>query len=382
MERYPFIFSDAWEYRFKRHFYFWAVWWIFQSILYSFVAAGLNVDYLRRLPIAALDALLFLVPHMLLAYSLMYFVVPRYLLKAKYVQAVIGVVVLFLLTGIISSLISVYCLRPIRMFIFGPHLSQPHINEVRFFYGLLAGLRGAITIGGLAAAIKLMKYWYVKEQRNLQLQKENISSQLQLLKAQVHPHFLFNTLNNLYSGTQVTSPAAAKMIMGLSQLLRYMLYECNQPLVPLSCELQMLEEYILLEKSRYGNALEMHVEVPLADTGLAIAPLLLLPFVENSFKHGTSNVLEQPWISLTISVENNWLKMKLLNGKEDSAGASSAGIGLANVRKRLELLYPNKHELVINNEEEVFIVNLKLLLEKNIAAPVHSPTRIAAESYA
>ena len=98
---------------------------------------------------------------------------------------------------------------------------------------MLAGLRGGITVGGIAAAIKLMKYWYVKEQRNLQLQKENAESQLQLLKAQVHPHFLFNTLNNIYSFTQNTSPVAAKMVTGLSDLLRFMLYECNQRLVPL-----------------------------------------------------------------------------------------------------------------------------------------------------
>jgi sensor histidine kinase YesM len=382
MERYPFIFSDEWNFRFRRHFYFWTLWWLFQSFLYSFIAGGLNVSYFERLPIATLDALLFLIPHIFLAYSLMYFVVPRYLLKAKYMQAALEVVILFLLTGTISSLISVYWILPVRRFIFGPHLSQPHVNEVRFFLGLLAGLRGAITIGGLAAAIKLMKYWYVKEQRNLQLQKENISSQLQLLKAQVHPHFLFNTLNNIYSSTQVTSPAAAKMIMGLSQLLRYMLYECNRPLVPLSRELKMLEEYMLLEKSRYGNALEMHIAIPSADTELAIAPLLLLPFVENSFKHGTSHMLEQPWISLTISVESNWMKMKLLNGKVEGTTGAASGIGLNNVRRRLELLYPNRHELIINNEEEVFIVNLKILLEKSVAEPIHSPNRVAAESYA
>lgn len=382
MESYPFIFSDAWKYRFRRHFYFWASWWLFQSFLYSFIAGSLNLSYFRRLPIAALDALLFLIPHIFLAYALMYLVVPRYLLKAKYIQAALAVMILFLLTGTISSVISVYCLRPIRIFIFGRIFSQPHVNEVHFFLGLLAGLRGAITIGGLAAAIKLMKYWYVKEQRNLQLQKENIASQLQLLKAQVHPHFLFNTLNNIYSSTQVASPAAAKMIMGLSQLLRYMLYECNQPLVPLSRELKMLNEYVLLEKSRYGNALEIHMDVPAAETGLAIAPLLLLPFVENCFKHGTSHMLEQPWISLAISVEDDCLKMKLLNGKMQGTAGSAAGIGLSNVRKRLAFLYPEKHELIINNEEEVFIVNLELLLERSPASAIHSPNRILAESYA
>lgn len=302
---------------------------------------------------------------MFLSYSLLYFVIPRFLLKGKYLQTVVMVLAMFIITAAISTSIGIYILAPIRGLILGKINYPVHIYEISFFLGLLAGLRGGITIGGLAAAIKLTKYWYVKEQRNLQLEKENISSQLQLLKAQVHPHFLFNTLNNIYSNTQLTSPVAANMIIGLSGLLRYILYECNQPLVPLSREIKMLEEYIILEKARYGNELDINIELPSEESGLAIAPLILLPFVENCFKHGTSKMLDQPWISLHLSVEGRWLKMKLLNGKVQEAAPSDKGIGLKNVKKRLELLYPGKHELLINNEEDVFIVNLKLLLEKN-----------------
>ncbi|MBK8087756.1 MAG: histidine kinase [Chitinophagaceae bacterium] len=229
---------------------------------------------------------------------------------------------------------------------------------------MLAGLRGAITIGGLAAAIKLMKYWYIKEQRNLQLEKENMESQLQLLKAQIHPHFLFNTLNNIYSFTQTTSPAAAKMVTVLSDLLRYILYEGTQPFVSLSKELKMIEDYINLEKIRYGNKLELHLNLPAQTNDLLIAPLLLLPLVENCFKHGTSNVLEQPWIHLQVSIKNTELQIKLLNGKVNhpATNTNSAGIGIKNVQQRLSLLYPGKHELNITSEEDVFIVNLKLEL--------------------
>jgi len=210
-----------------------------------------------------------------------------------------------------------------------------------------------------------MKIWYVEGQRNLQLQKENIESQLQLLKAQVHPHFLFNTLNNIYSFTQNTSPVASKLVMGLSDILRYMLYECKQSLVSFSKELKMTEEYINLEQIRYGNKLELHIDVPEDTDGLYIAPLLLLPFIENCFKHGTSNILENPWLNLHISIQENVMRMKLLNGKSDSGRPFHIpGIGIENARRRLELLYPNKHELIINSEEEVFIVNLKLVLEK------------------
>jgi LytS/YehU family sensor histidine kinase len=218
----------------------------------------------------------------------------------------------------------------------------------------------------MAAAIKLMKYWYLKEQRNLQLQKENSDAQLQLLKAQVHPHFLFNTLNNIYSHTQGNSPIASRLVMGLGDMLRYMLYECNQPLVPLSKELKMLQDYIILEKIRYGNSLEIQVDMPEDTSNLMIAPLLLLPFVENCFKHGASHMLERPWISLHLTIENKVMKMKLLNGKAANYQPikSASGIGIGNVRKRLDLIYPEKYNLDVQNEEEIFIVNLKLSLEK------------------
>jgi len=231
---------------------------------------------------------------------------------------------------------------------------------------LLAGLRGAITIGGLAAAIKLMKYWHLKEQRNLQLQKENAEAGLQLLKAQVHPHFLFNTLNNIYSYTQNTSPVASKMITGLSDMLRYILYEGNRPLTSLHKELGMIEDYINLEKIRYGNRLELHIDLPENTQGLHIAPLLLLPLVENCFKHGTSTMLEQPWINLKITLQGKQMHMKLLNGKLNSPVEKQplTGIGLNNVQMRLSLLYPGKHELTITSEDEVFMVNLKLELEQ------------------
>jgi sensor histidine kinase YesM len=382
MDKYPFIFSDKLRYRLQRHGSFWVSWWLFSSILYSFSAGALNISYLERLPVSALEAILYLVPHMFLAYSLMYFVTPRLLLKGKYVQTVVAVIGLFLITGFISSVISVYLLKHVRSMVLGNIYIPPHINQINLFLGLLAGLRGGITVGGMAAAIKLMKFWYVKEQRNLQLQKENISAQLQLLKAQVHPHFLFNTLNNIYSSTQVTSPEGANMIMGLSALLRYMLYECNQPLVPLTREVKMLEEYIALEKIRYGNNLDINVELPTAETGVSIAPLLLLPFVENSFKHGTSNMLEQPWISLTITVEGDWLKMKLLNGMAGEDKKGPCGIGLKNVRQRLAFLYPDKHTLSITSEEEIFIVNLKLLLERTAETEQPAITQNASKEYA
>jgi sensor histidine kinase YesM len=384
MQKYPFIFSDAWKYRIQRHAAFWIFWWLFQGFLYSFLAINSVTGYLKRLPISMVESFFFMFNHMFLAYSLMYFVIPRFLLKHKYWQTAVWTVVFFFLTAVISSLVGRLVVDQFRASL----IEDPEVlrsfrrSTLGFHLSLLAGLRGGITIGGIAAAIKLMKYWYVKEQRNLQLQKENAESQLQLLKAQVHPHFLFNTLNNIYSYTQNTSPVASRLITRLSDLLRFILYETNQPLVPLSKELQMMQDYIDLEKIRYGNKLDLHISLPDKTSDLYIAPLLLLPLIENCFKHGTSNVLEQPWISLQINLQGRQMHMKLLNGKinEPRKEGPPLGIGIQNVEKRLNLLYPDKHDFLITNDEEVFIVNLKIELEQKketIIKPTATPQEVA-----
>jgi len=263
MHQYPFIFSDELKYRFQRHFLFWFCWWIFQSFLYSFVGVISEIPYCYHLQIAAIEAVLFLVVHKFLSYSLMYSVVPHLILKEKYLPALFSVVALFFITALLSAGIGLYLILPIRQWILPSIYKAPvHPNYTNVFLALLAGLRGAITIGGLAAAIKIMKYWYVKEQQNLKLQRENIAAQLNLLKAQVHPHFLFNTLNNIYAHTQTSSPSAAKLVLGLSDLLRYMLYECRQEKVSLRQELQMLKEYILLEQVRYDDRLDVIIDMP------------------------------------------------------------------------------------------------------------------------
>jgi len=128
----------------------------------------------------------------------------------------------------------------------------------------------------------------------------------------------------------------------------------------------MLKDYITLEKIRYGNSLDVHVYVSRDTDGLMIAPLLLLPFVENCFKHGASHMIDQPWVNLHISVDDTEVRMKLLNAKPADYKTINVtqGIGIGNVRKRLDLLYPGKYSLDIQEEEDVFIVNLKVILEK------------------
>lgn len=192
-----------------------------------------------------------------------------------------------------------------------------------------------------------------------------MTAELQLLKAQVHPHFLFNTLNNIYSFSLESSPKTPGLILRLSNLLSYMLYECKEPLVPIEKELAVMKSYIELEQERYGSKIDISWNVTEDLKTVAIAPLLMLPFIENAFKHGTSEQIDRSWLSVDVWLHENRLKAKIANSKNDFGqdGGRMNGIGIVNVKKRLGFIYPGSHELKINDEGNFFVVSLSIELE-------------------
>ncbi len=237
-----------------------------------------------------------------------------------------------------------------------------------------------LSVVGIAITIKLMKRWWLKQKETEQAARENASAELQLLKSQIHPHFLFNSLNNIYSFALESSPKAPEMIQKLSDMLHFMLYECKQTMVPLEKELKMIEDYISLEKIRYGERLKIEIQLPPNSDHHLIAPLLLIPFVENSFKHGTSKMLAHPRINLSIIIQNGILYFKLMNSKpggiEEMSVNGNRGLGLKNVKKRLELLYRNRHELQIMDEPTSYSVWLAVALTESNSGKI----KIAAKN--
>jgi sensor histidine kinase YesM len=361
------IFSNEWKYRIRRHILFWLCFWVYFAVTHAANPfGGKEIAYFNN-PIYTLsESVLFMIGQMPLVYIMLYFILPALLLKKKYVLGIFAIVLLWFFGGVMTFYLfrEVYP-KVISMF-FPVHLipNEQRPPSVSFFQTVIFMNKGVFTVTAGAFVIKFAKFWYLKEQRNLQLQKENTAAQMQLLTAQIHPHFLFNTLNNIFSQTQTESPRGSKMIMGLSDMLRYILYEGQKPLVLLKQELLMTTEYINLEKIRYGNKLDVHVLTPDRADNIYIAPLLLLPFVENCFKHGASNMLQNPWINLTIELKDTTLVMKLMNGKTPSNEniERKQGIGISNVSQRLNLLYKDKYDLQIREDEEVFVVDLRVEL--------------------
>lgn len=217
-------------------------------------------------------------------------------------------------------------------------------------------------------AIKYYKDWYVKQLKSEQLGKENVQAELQLLKAQIHPHFLFNTLNNIYSFVLNGDHRAAGLVDKLASMIDYMRTEGENSLVSLAKETTLIKDYVGLEKVRYGDRLKLDINIECDENHQLIAPLLMIPFVENSFKHGTSQMLLHPWVKLQITSIGKQLFFELSNSKPylTEPIKLTKGIGLHNVKKRLQLLYPGRHQLQIDSTEDSFNVSMQLLLDDHI----------------
>ncbi|HEX5651720.1 MAG TPA: histidine kinase [Chitinophagaceae bacterium] len=295
----------------------------------------------------------------LACYPLIYFILPE-IIKRKWLKATAYFI---LLCGFLYAA-TYFLFWNVFLFIDSTSgSSKTNYSVKRFWPALNLGLMNFAKVAAAAAIIKYLKYWWLKQKESQRLEKEKINAELQLLKAQVHPDFLFKTLNNIYTHAESSSPRTSGMLLKLSDLLSYMLYDCDNPLVPLEKEIAMMKEYMQLENIRHNDELEIEVNVKGDLTGKTIAPFLLLPFIENSFKH-SSQMTEQFWINMDIRMEGDNFSMKLTNGiAESSPGQSLLNRnGLANVQKRLSLLYPGIHELKITTEQEMFIVLLNIRL--------------------
>lgn len=217
----------------------------------------------------------------------------------------------------------------------------------------------------LASCTALSARMYFRQQalqrREAQLRAEKSEAELRALKSQIQPHFLFNTINNLYALARMKSPKTAPVALKLANLLRYVLYESAKPEMPLEKEIENLRDYVELEKIRFDeDRLAVKMEVNLDDPNRPITPLLLLPLVENAFKHGVSEQREEAWVDILIFLKNNMLEVKIANSKERDRTANPQGIGLQNVRRQLELIYPNRYELSVSNSSNTFSVHLKI----------------------
>ncbi len=238
--------------------------------------------------------------------------------------------------------------------------------------GLLAQ-QWAIFMSHLAAGagstmLKIASDWTRNNRERQQLEAQTLQSELRFLRTQINPHFLFNTLNSLYALTLKKSDRAPETVLKLSEMMRYMLYESNARSVPLISEVDYLRNYLDLERLRHGEGADIRFEVDGDVDDQEIAPMVLVTFVENAFKHGLGKVLQAGFVHIVLLVERQEVRFHIENAKPSEliANDEPGGIGLVNVERRLDLLYPGQHELHTLITDDTYAVDLYLDLTQTI----------------
>lgn len=287
--------------------------------------------------------------------GLIYFLAPHFLFKKKYVQFVLFSIILILVGAFVSSLM----IRG-NIGIEGPPPPGIHRNNLPgpMFVNLLL-----ISVSYVFAVfLETFSFAQKKEEDLILSRSETLANELKFLKSQINPHFLFNSLNNIYALSIIDATKAQESILYLSEMLRYVLYDCEKPVVAIEKEVAYIEDYIQLFVLKSSKKYAITTSFTIDDPKLQIAPMLLIPFVENAFKHSNIQNVEEGFISINLHSNKDSLVFVIENSfKKGTANKDEVGgIGIRNVKKRLSLLYPDSSEIAIVDNNDIFKVELKM----------------------
>ncbi|OFX27538.1 MAG: hypothetical protein A2033_07730 [Bacteroidetes bacterium GWA2_31_9] len=331
------------------HIIFWLAYWTIYAFLMSLTGKDSFFFFFY-------ETTMFIPIDISATYFTIYFLMPKFLYARRYVA--------FSLYFTLSTIFTIFLVQSIHYYIYLPWLHPEHAFKYNFFqfnyYYFMISTNSVVL---LAAGIKLTKYWYKDQNLKRQLENQNLISELALLRSQINPHFLFNTLNNIDSLIHLNQDMASTAIMKLSDILRYMLYEANADKVSLEKEIQYINSLIDLHSLRFSNKNFIQMVVKGNYKNVMISPMLFVPFVENAIKHGDKNCTA-PGIKIEIIVNELNIHFKIENKIGNNLNKDkTGGIGLNNVRRRLELLFVNKYNLEIKHQNNNYIVNLILLTQ-------------------
>jgi sensor histidine kinase YesM len=340
------------------HSTFWLVYLLQDTVLeLVWVAPAIkNIPENVQFWMAFKAAIAALFPKLLFTYFILYAVIPKIIKgQTKLFWVILQVAVAIIITIILHRIVFVYYINPVI---------YTGVLKTRPLFDLLGVLLAVMDIGfvsGIAITLKLLRIQLATREREKNLIKEKLEAELKFLRHQTNPHFLFNTLNNIYALARKKSEHTAEVVLRLSKLLRFMLYESKSDLISIADELKILDDYIALEKMRYER-LTIHFQRDIDDSLHKIAPLLLLPFVENAFKHGASESRFDSFIHIQVQLQQGRLTFNIENTKENhTAEEIRDNIGLRNVRRQLELMY-REYDLQLQNEPHIFSVRLYINL--------------------
>lgn len=292
-----------------------------------------------------------------IVYFNLYYLIPEYLSKNKF---------LFYSLLLFISCLIITPLREITQYFYYELTANEKAQEI-----LLETINFQFLITffvvGTSTILKIVSDWVRHTRERQELQTRTMQSELRFLKSQINPHFLFNTLNNLYALTLKKDDKAPEIVIKLSEMMRYMLYECNERRVLLQKEINYIRNYLDLESLRQGKNVKIELEVNGRVSDQQIAPLMFIPFLENSFKHGLNHSITEGFVKIELNVDEKEVNFYIENSKADRivtpTRGKSGGIGLVNVRRRLDLLYPEQYDLSVEDRPNSYAANLLLTLD-------------------
>ena len=327
------------------HAFFWGMYIPVNAAL-SCLIQGLSIyEYFQ----SSLIAELVLTPvKMSYVYFIFYFVIPLYIERSKWFLLILISMMGLVLAAIIYRLVDSY----VYLRIFYPNINTNPFEPVN----IILALFDLFITSTAATTIKMVRVQYASAEYEKELIREKLSAELDFLRAQTNPHFLFNTLNNLYGLARKKSDQTPDAILKLSKIMRFMLYDCRVPRIQIAGEVKVIKDYIELERLRYSDRLQIIYTEQIDNPGTLIAPLLLLPFIENSFKHGAHSSTDQAEIRITLILRDNELTFSVHNTFEAEVTAAArdpkaSGIGMRNELRQLELIYPNRHKFSISDSD-------------------------------
>lgn len=330
-----------------------AIWhvlfWIIYMAIFTFVEGG----YSNNFDTAFYIELGFLPFRLSVAYLNYFWLLPKFLLNRNIVQYILYTLLCIALAGFFHRVFMYYYLNGI---LFPGYDAGTFPVPYKLLQSSVIITSPMIFLIGLV----VIKRWASSERKAEQLENEKIKAELGYLRSQINPHFFFNTLNTLYGLSMKKSDQTPEVVMKLSELMSYVLYEADKEWVLLSDELDQIERYISLEQIRYEDRFHTEIEVSGDPELFRIPPLILLPFIENSFKHGVNKSSKDGWISIEIEVDNEQLRFSIKNKVFDNSSKiddGKNGLGIKNVRKRLDLLY-EEHTLICQEQKGMFVVEL------------------------
>ncbi|HYQ58620.1 MAG TPA: histidine kinase [Draconibacterium sp.] len=335
------------------HVLFWTVSVVFVSVIFFIYSRELNLKTIAK-------ALTINAGFALGVYANLYILIPRFLIKKQYIYYVFGLVILVSISSFLIQLLIIY---PLRQFLeVSDQLTSPNSEtHSAFFFATLFYV-------ALTTFLKLFKDWLSLQDVNYKLaktEKEKLEAELKSLKGQLNPHFLFNSLNNIYSLALIKSDQVPQLILTLSDLMRHIIYESRDNFISLNKEIKFVDNFIALQKIRTSERTNISYNKPANIPQAQIAPLLFEPFIDNAFKHGLPGT-QNDYITITFSIKEEWLKFELENNYSESEkfDSKNSGIGISNVKQRLKHLYkPDDYELLIDRNNFIYSVSLKLKLK-------------------